>query len=62
MKLRAISMQWQPRSTIAPPPESSVFQNQSLCGPGCVSRERTQSTLPIAPALTRPSAFSVFGV
>ncbi len=31
-------MQWQPRSTIAPPPACSASQNQAECGPGWVSR------------------------
>ena len=48
-KLRMISMQWQPRSMIAPPPVSRPSQNHALCGPGCVSRERTQVTSPTAP-------------
>ena len=62
-KLRMISMQWQPRSMIAPPPVSRPSQNQALCGPGCVSRERTQVTSPER-ALLRPSAtaLSVLGV
>ena len=51
-KLRMISMQWQPRSTIAPPPVSRPSQNHALWGPGCVSRERTQVTSPIAPPST----------
>ena len=37
---RMISMQWQPRSTIGPPPACAASQNHALCGPGCVSRER----------------------
>ena len=57
-----ISMQWQPRSTIGPPPACAASQNQALCGPGCVSRERAQSTSPIWPACTDATAFSVFGV
>ena len=61
-KLRPISMQWQPMSTMAPPPEISFVQNQSLCGPGCASRERAQRTRPIAPLRTDSRAFSVFGV
>ena len=44
---RMISMQWQPRSTIGPPPACAASQNQALCGPGCVSRDRAQSTSPI---------------
>ena len=55
-------MQWQPRSTIGPPPACAASQNQALCGPGCVSRERAQRTWPIWPARTAWSAFSVFGV
>ena len=51
-KLRMISMQWQPRSMIAPPPVSRPSQNQALCGPGWVSRERTHVTSPIAPSRT----------
>ena len=61
-KLRMISMQWQPRSMMAPPPVSRPSQNQALCGPGCVSRERTQVTSPMAPALTEATALSVLGV
>ena len=61
MKLRAISMQWQPRSMIAPPPESSLFQNQSLCGPEWVSRERTQRILPSAPLADRFEGLECFG-
>ena len=49
-KLRMISMQWQPRSMIAPPPVSRPSQNQALWGPGCVSRDRTQVTSPMRPA------------
>ena len=45
-----------------PPPALAASQNQALCGPGCVSRLRTQSTSPIAPPRTDASAFSVFGV
>ena len=55
-------MQWQPRSMIAPPPVSRPSQNHALCGPGCVSRERTQVTSPMAPALTAATALSVLGV
>ena len=62
MKLRTISMQWQPRSTIGPPPACFASQNQALCGPGCVSRERAHVTSPIAPERTICSALSVFGV
>jgi hypothetical protein len=47
-----ISMQWQPRSMIAPPPVNRPSQNHAECGPGCVSRERTQVTSPIAPSVT----------
>ena len=61
-KLRMISMQWQPRSMIAPPPVSRPSQNQALCGPGCVSRERTQVTSPSAPASTDLIALSDLGV
>ena len=61
-KLRTISMQWQPRSTIAPPPAWRASQNQALCGPGWVSRERAHVTAPSCPACTILSAFSVFGV
>ena len=61
-KLRMISTQWQPRSTIAPPPARFASQNQALCGPGCVSRERAQVTCPIWPARTAAAALSVFGV
>ena len=57
-----ISMQWQPRSTMHPPPAWPASQNHALCGPGCVSRLRTHITSPIAPARTEASAFSVFGV
>ena len=59
---RTISMQWQPRSTMAPPPACPASQNQALCGPGCVSRLRTQSTSPTAPDRTEASALSVLGV
>jgi len=55
-------MQWQPMSTRAPPPDISFVQNQSLCGPGCASRDRVQSTRPMAPERTDWRAFSVFGV
>ncbi len=55
-------MQWQPRSTIAPPPAWFASQNQALWGPGCVSRERAHVTSPICPAWTAATAFSVFGV
>ena len=61
-KLRMISMQWQPRSTIAPPPVSRPSQNHAECGPGCVSRERTQVTSPMAPPSTEAIALSVLGV
>ena len=61
-KLRMISMQWQPRSMMAPPPVSRPSQNQALCGPGCVSRERTQVTSPSAPCSTDATALSVLGV
>ncbi len=61
-KLRMISMQWQPRSMIAPPPVSRPSQNQAECGPGWVSRERTQVTSPIAPLSTAAIALSVLGV
>ena len=47
---------------MAPPPESSFVQNQSLWGPGCASRERVHSTRPMAPLRTDSRAFSVFGV
>ena len=46
-------MQWQPRSMIAPPPVSRPSQNQARVRPGCVSRDRTQVTSPIAPARDR---------
>ena len=55
-------MQWQPRSMMAPPPVSRPSQNQALCGPGCVSRERTQVTSPSAPSCTDLIALSVLGV
>ena len=61
-KFRMISMQWQPRSMIAPPPVSRPSQNHALCGPGWVSRERTQVTSPIAPSRDARTALSVFGV
>ena len=61
-KLRMISMQWQPRSMIAPPPVRRPSQNQAECGPGWVSRERTQVTSPMAPAWTDAIALSVLGV
>ena len=61
-KLRMISMQWQPMSTMAPPPATCLSQNHALCGPGCVSRDRTHSTLPSAPSRTDASDFSVLGV
>ena len=47
---------------MAPPPVSRPSQNQALCGPGCVSRERTHVTSPMAPALTDATALSSFGV
>jgi hypothetical protein len=59
---RTISMQWQPRSTTAPPPACSASQNQALCGPGWVSRLRTQRTSPMAPERVEASAFRVLGV
>ena len=61
-KLRMISMQWQPRSTIAPPPAWAASQNQAEWGPGCVSRDRAHVTWPICPASTAPIALSVLGV
>jgi len=33
-KVRAISMQWHPRSMIAPPPARLESQNHAECGPG----------------------------
>ena len=57
-----ISMQWQPRSTMAPPPACPASQNQALCGPGWVSRLRTQSTSPTAPDRVEAIALSVLGV
>ena len=62
MKLRMISMQWQARSTMAPPPASVLSQNQALCGPEWVSRDRTQRILPSAPRLTAAMDFRVLGV
>ena len=62
MKLRMISMQWQPRSTMAPPPACSASQNQALWGPGWVSRERAQVMVPNAPLWTVRRALSVLGV
>ncbi len=47
---------------MAPPPVSRPSQNQAECGPGCVSRERTQVMSPSAPALTAAIALSVLGV
>jgi hypothetical protein len=61
-KLRMISMQWHPRSMIGPPPVRRPSQNHAECGPGCVSRERTQVTSPIAPSRTALTALSDFGV
>ena len=61
-KFRMISMQWQPRSMIAPPPVSRPSQNHAECGPGCASRDRTHVTSPTAPASTARTALSVFGV
>jgi len=61
-KFRMISMQWQPRSMIAPPPVRRPSQNQALWGPGCVSRDRTHVTSPIAPPSTDLTALRVFGV
>ncbi len=61
-KFRMISMQWQPRSMIAPPPVRRPSQNHALWGPGWVSRERTQVTSPIAPPSTLFTALSVLGV
>ena len=55
-------MQWQPRSTMHPPPACLASQNQALCGPGWVSRLRTHITSPIAPARTEATAFNVLGV
>ena len=46
----------------APPPDISLFQNQSLCGPLCVSRERAHNTLPNAPFCVAAMAFKVLGV
>src|SRR5512133_1449646 len=57
-----ISTQWQPRSTMAPPPAWFASQNHALCGPGCVSRERAHVTAPTCPASTIATAFRVFGV
>ena len=62
IKLRPISIQWQPMSTMAPPPDCSESQNQSLCGPGWASRERVHSTLPSAPRCTEANDFKVLGV
>ncbi len=50
-------MQWQPMSRSTPPPDMSFVQNQSLWGPGWVSRERAQVTCPTAPAFTACNAF-----
>ena len=60
-KLRMISMQWQPRSMIAPPPVSRPSQNQAEWGPGCVSRDRTQVTSPIAPLSHRRDGLERLG-
>ncbi len=62
MKLRMISMQWQPRSMIAPPPVSLPSQNHAECGPGWVSRDRTQVMSPRAPCSTVARALRVLGV
>ena len=61
-KLRMISMQWQPRSMMAPPPVSRPSQNQALWGPGWASRERTHVTSPITPSWTERTDLSVLGV
>ena len=45
-----------------PPPARCSSQNHALCGPGCASRERTQSTSPTAPARTDSIDLSVLGV
>ena len=61
-KQRPISMQWQPRSMMAPPPVRRWSQNQAECGPGCVSRARTQVTSPMAPSCTALMDLSDLGV
>ena len=55
-------MQWQPKSNTAPPPAFSISQNQSECGPGCVSLDFAQSTRPIEPASTLFTDFKNLGV
>ena len=47
---------------IGPPPVSRPSQNHAECGPGCVSRERTQVTSPRAPSRTAFTALRDFGV
>ena len=57
-----ISTQWQPRSNIQPPPACSISQNQSLWGPGCVSRDFAHKILPTAPSFTDWLALMNLGV
>ena len=45
-----------------PPPACSKSQNQSLCGPGCVSLDFAQSILPSAPFFTLSCALINLGV
>src|SRR5688500_11717658 len=45
-----------------PPPDCSISQNQSLCGPGCVSLDLAQSILPSEPLLMLCSALIYLGV
>ena len=47
---------------MAPPPVRRWSQNQAECGPGCVSRARTQVTSPMAPSATAFIDFSDLGV
>ena len=60
-KLRMISMQWQPRSMMAPPPVSRPSQNHAEWGPGWVSRDRTQVMSPSAPARDRGDGLERLG-
>ena len=44
-------MQWQPRSTIGPPPACAASQNQALCGPGMrLARARPEDLADLARA------------
>ena len=61
-KLRMISMQWQPMSTMAPPPAIALSQNQALCGPGVRLPGPDPQHLAEGAVRTEASDFRVFGV